>query len=142
MDNVIVNTLNRVEEKVDRLSTGLATNTAVTDSHTKVLNEIKIVHDSNAVKIINIENQLMRVDSWKNGQTLYQQKTLEDVSNLEKRLAPIEKDFASRTKIKEENDKEISKTKWDGIRHALWIVIGAIIASWKTILDNLHKLLN
>lgn len=131
-----------MEEKVDRLSTGLATNTAVTDSHTRLLNDIKIVHDTNSTKIINIENQLMRVDSWKNGQTIYQQKTLEDVTNINKRLEPIERDFESRMKTKEESDKEISKTKWDWIRHALWIVTGAIIASWRSILENINKFLN
>lgn len=66
-DDVLIATLNRLENKVDNLSTGLATNTQVTKSHTDMLSEIKdqvqktngrvTSLESTQVKLANVSSQ-------------------------------------------------------------------------------------
>lgn len=146
MDNVLISTLNRLEDKVDKLSTGLATNTTVTDSHTRMLSDMKGVHDVNAKIILDthdemkdIKNGMMRIESWKNGQTLYQQKTLEDVIEIKKRLEPLENDLSERNYHDEETHKNWSSIFWKGTEKIVLIIAGAILISWKEILSKIIK---
>jgi hypothetical protein len=143
-DRLLIETLKRLESKVDQLSTGLATNTAVTESHTRMLGEMKTVHDLNARVILEtkdhvqeLQNALKRIESWKDGQTLYQQKAIEEINGIKSRLSPVEIDYLARMKAREENAKNFKSIIWKGIERALmWITIGFLLP-WKTLLNKI-----
>jgi len=141
--DILISILNRLEGKVDILSTGLATNTAETTNHTHLLNEMKNTHDINAKIIIDtnsaikeVKNEVLKINSWKNGQILYQTQNLEDIKNLHDRLSPIEADFISRLTKKKETEKNWSAILWSGIEKVVLIVAGAILISWREIFNN------
>lgn len=142
--DVLISTLNRIEDKLDKVSTGLTSNTTTTESHTKILGDMKenqtvnskVIQDTRD-EIKDINNSMAKIDSWKNGQTLYQHKTLEDIQNLFTRLSPIEKDFFTRTQTKIETVTRIKGIVWDGIKVVTFIVVGAIIVSWKDIAQHI-----
>lgn len=141
---VLTNILNRMEDKIDKMSTGLTTNTTVTESHTKMLAEMKGVHDLNAKVILDtrdeikdLKNEVLKINSWKNGQTNYQVQTLEDIRNLHERLTPIEKDYQDRNKKKDEVEKNWSNILWKGVEKVVLIVAGAILISWREITKNI-----
>jgi TolA-binding protein len=142
--DVLLQTLNRLENKVDVMSTGLATNTAETKAHTGALEEIKKVHHDNGKVITNtreeigkMANSLLRIESWKNGQTLYQEKTNSDLIEFNKRLTPIEQDYKDRSEKQTNTKKRWGSIFWSGVEKAVLLVAGAILISWKTIIDNL-----
>lgn len=139
-DEVLIATLNRLENKVDSLSMGLATNTTVTKSHTDMLGDMKNVHDLNAKviletrdKVKELDNKLMRIESWKNGQTEYQQQTMQDIKNIHERLLPIEKDFQGRSDKKKDIEKRWSDILWKSVERVALIVGGAVLISWREI---------
>lgn len=141
---VLTNILNRLEDKVDKISTGLTTNTSVTESHTKMLSDMKGVHDVNAKIILDtrdemkdIKNSIVRIESWKNGQILYQQQTMEDIRNIHDRLSPIEQDFVHRKEKKSEVERNWSSILWSGVEKVVLIVIGAILISWREIIKKI-----
>lgn len=141
---ILMNILNRVEGKVDNLSTGLATNTSVTESHTRMLADMKGVHDLNAKVILDTRDEvkdltssLKRIESWKDGQTLYQHQTMEDIKNLHDRFRPIEEDFIQRGKKKAETGKTLSDIAWRAFERVVLIIIGAILISWREIINNI-----
>jgi hypothetical protein len=146
-NEILVNTLNRVETKLDNLTTGLATNTAVTEGHSKVLSDMKGVHDVNAKVILDtrdevkeLTNALLRIESWKNGQILYQNETLGNVKSLDERLKPIEADYNERFKLKAANNNSFREIKWRTIERIGLIIGGAILISWKTIITHFFPL--
>lgn len=141
---VLTNILNRLEDKVDKISTGLTTNTSVTQSHTEMLASMRNVHDINAKIILDtrdeikdLKNEVIKINSWKNGQTLYQQQTMEDVKNLHERLTPIEKDFVDRSKKKEQTHSNVLKIVWSGVEKVVLIALGAILISWREIIKKI-----
>ncbi len=142
---VLTNILNRLEDKVDKISTGLATNTSVTGSHTKMLEDMKGVHDINARIILetrdqvkDLNNEIIKITSWKNGQTQYQIQTMEDIKNLHNRLTPIEQDFINRDNKKKDTERNWSKILWSGVEKVVLIVAGAILISWREIFNKIQ----
>ena len=141
--DVLTNILNRMEDKLDKVSNGLIKNTSVTESHTNMLSDMKGVHDLNAKVILDtrdaikdVKNELIKIDSWKNGQIVYQEQTLKDVKSIHERLSPIEKDFTDRLKKREDTSKNIRGIWWTGIeRVVLWIAIATLI-SWRDLINK------
>lgn len=141
---VLTNILNRLEDKVDKISTGLTTNTSVTQSHTEMLASMRNVHDLNAKVILetrdevkDLSRELLKINSWKNGQIQYQNQAMEDIKNLHERLTPIEKDFTERSKKKEQTHSNVMKIVWSGAEKVVLIALGAILISWREIIKNI-----
>ena len=141
---VLTNILNRLEDKVDKISTGLTTNTSVTQSHTEMLASMRNVHDLNAKVILetrdevkDLSRELLKINSWKNGQIQYQNQAMEDIKNLHERLTPIEKDFTERSKKKEQTHSNVLKIVWSGVEKVVLIALGAILISWREIIKKI-----
>lgn len=138
-NSLLLKTLERLESKVDNVSIGLIKNTEITNTHTGMLSDMKSVHDTNAAKITNIEYQLTRIESWKNGQILFQAKTNEDISGLKETLRPIKEDYDKRQKNDQENKRNVKEIIWRAIERVTLLIVGGTLMSWRTIIDNINK---
>lgn len=141
--DVLLGILNRLENKLDTVSNGLTTNTVVTESHTKMLSDMRGVHDVNAKVILetrdeikDLKNEVLKITSWKNGQIIQNEKVIMDVRTLHDRILPLEQDFIERKDKKKEIQKKGEGFLWRAIEKIIFAIAGATLISWKTIIDN------
>lgn len=142
-NTILTNTLNRLEDKVDKMSKDISVNTTITDSHTKMLSEMKGVHDLNAKIILEtrdevkgLNNTVVNIISWKNGQTKAMENSVEDIKKLHERLIPIEQDYIDRKDKKKEVQTQTAGFAWKLAEKVVFAIIGAILISWQTIINN------
>ncbi len=110
---------------------------ALREENHKKLNEIN-------ERGIRTEGAMLRMDSWKNGQTLYMHdttsriiKTEMDIEKLSDRITPLEKDYESRT-----GDTKDKSTRIKGIITNIltWIaiaLIGAVLVNLGSIYQSI-----
>lgn len=146
--DVLTNILNRLEDKLDKVSTGLTANTTITSTHTQMLADMKGVHDVNAKIILetrdemkDLKNEVVKINSWKNGQINYQEQSTKDIKTLHERLKPIEEDYQERLNKKKDTEQKVVGFAWKAMEKVLFAIIGAILISWQTILNNLKNFL-
>ena len=144
--DVLTNFLNRLEDKLDKVSTDLTRNTSETQAHTKALSEMKSVHDVNAKIILEtrdelkeVKNEVIKITSWKNGQIQYQTQTMEDIKNLHERLSPIEKEYNDMWAKKKETEKNLKGIWWNGVEKLVLVIVGAILISWRELINIIFK---
>lgn len=142
--DILLNALNRLESKLDTVSTGLTANTVVTESHTKMLAEMKGVHDLNAKVILETRDQLkelnntvVHITSWKGGQIKATEQHTEDIKTIHERLNVIEQDYRERIDKKKDIQSRKDGLVWKLIEKVAFAIIGAILISWRTIIDSL-----
>lgn len=147
-NTILTNILNRLEDKVDKMSKDISVNTTITDSHTKMLSEMKGVHDINAKIILEtrdevkgLNNTVVNIISWKNGQTKAMENSIEDIKKLHERLIPIEQDYLDRKDKKKEVQAQTAGFAWKLAEKVIFAIIGAILISWKTIIENINKII-
>lgn len=146
--DVLTNMLNRLEDKLDKVSTGLTANTTITSTHTQMLADMKGVHDVNAKIILetrdemkSLNNTVVNIVSWKKGQIEAMAKNISDIKTLHDRLLPIEQDYNERKDKKKDTEQKVVGFAWKAMEKVLFAIIGAILISWQTILNNLKNFL-
>lgn len=148
--DVLTNMLNRLEDKVDKISTGLATNTSVTGSHTKMLEDMKGVHDINARMILetrdqvkDLNNTVISIVSWKGGQIKATEQNIHDIKTIHERLSVIEQDYVDRRDKKKDLEKNIQEEKVGLLRNVIekviFAIVGAVLISWQEIIKHIFK---
>jgi len=148
--DILTNILNRLEDKVDKISTGLTTNTSVTGSHTKMLEDMKGVHDVNAKIILetrdqvkDLNNTVISIVSWKGGQIKATEQNIHDIKTIHERLSAIEQDYFERRDKKKDLEKNIQQEKVGLLRNviekAIYAIVGAILISWQEIANKLFN---
>lgn len=111
----------------------------------------KAIRDENHAKIHEISNSVselkqiyLRLDSWKNGQTVYQQKALEDMAKMEKklevhkeitdtRLKPLELDLKKREDTLSDTSKRRIGLFYDVLKFILLAALAAVLVNMKAI---------
>jgi seryl-tRNA synthetase len=144
--DVLTNILNRLEDKLDKVSTDLTRNTSETQAHTQALSDMKSVHDINAKIILEtrdelkeVKNEVIKITSWKEGQTLKDVQVLADLKTLHGRIQPIEEDYLQRRNKKKETEDGVKKLKWGAMEKIAYAIVGAILISWRELINIIFK---
>ncbi len=118
---------------------------ALREENHKKINEINN-------RSISLEAAMLRMDSWKNGQTIYMHETTDKILKLDTkmektkdelsdRLRPIEIDFNERASNKKDNNSRIRDNTYKLISWLMIGLAGAVLVNIRAIFDSLLKIL-
>lgn len=131
MDKTLDYKLGQIDTKIENLTTLHGEDKDIRDENHKKIGEI-----SDAV--IELKNGILKLDSWKNGQTEYMHLTTENIMKIDKkfevykdttneRLRVLEVDYNTRADNRKSWKDRTKDTLWGGAKWAMGILLLVII---------------